>query len=121
MVLKVEPEYRYLAEVDRVVDGDTVDATIDLGFSIRVSKRLRLAGLNAPEIRRGSRASEKYKKGFEAKAYVERRLEENGHQMLVETGRRCRWGRWIATIFLPDSEKSLNEELIEKGLVKRTK
>ncbi len=43
--------YNYNAKCTRVVDGDTIDATIDLGFGVFVAKRIRLAGINAPESR----------------------------------------------------------------------
>ncbi|MCL0076513.1 thermonuclease family protein [Dehalococcoidia bacterium] len=56
---------------------------------------------------------------IEARTYVEKRLAQNGNRMLVETGKRGKWRRWIATIYLPDSPKSLNEELIENGLARR--
>jgi len=110
----MKPSYRYLAEVNRVVDGDAVDAVIDLGFRIKVAQRLRLAGVNAPELRGAERA-----RGLEAREYVRRRIEESNSQMLVETERTGRWGRWIATVYLPDCPKSLNEELVEKGLARR--
>lgn len=115
----MEPIYRYRAEVRQVVDGDTVDAVIDLGFYIKITERLRLEGLDTPEIRGVSRASAEYRKGIEARTYVEKRFAQNGNQMLVETGKGGRWGRWIATIYLADSQKSLNIELIEKGFARR--
>jgi micrococcal nuclease len=115
----MKPSYRYRAEVGRVVDGDTIDAVIDLGFYIKITERLRPEGLDTPRIQGVRRTSEEYRKGIEARTYVERRLAQNGNRMLVETGKRERWRRWIATIYLADSPKSLNEELIEKGLARR--
>jgi len=115
----MEPGYRYRAKVGRVVDGDTIDAVIDLGFYVKITERLRLEGLDTPEIHRVPHASQEYLKGIEARTYVEKRLAQNGNRMLVETGKRGKWRRWIATIYLADSPKSLNEELIEKGLARR--
>ncbi|MBT9148650.1 MAG: hypothetical protein AAGB97_07930 [Dehalococcoidia bacterium] len=83
----IEPSYCYRAEVSRVVDGDTVDAVIDLGFYIKITERLRLEGLNTPRIRGIRHTSEEYRRGIESKTYVEKRLAQNGNQMLVETGR----------------------------------
>ena len=60
----MEPAYRYRAEVGRVVDGDTIDAVIDLGFYIEITERLRLEGLDTPEIHGVAHASEEYKKGI---------------------------------------------------------
>jgi micrococcal nuclease len=81
----MEPTYRYRAEVGRVIDGDTIDAVIDLGFYIRITERLRLEGLDTPGIHGVQRTSEEYRKGIEAKAYVGKRLAQNGNRMLVET------------------------------------
>ena len=57
--------------------------------------------------------------GMEAKEYVERRLAENGNQMIVETRKMGKWRRWLAKVYLHDTGRTLNEELIEKGLAKR--
>ena len=46
----MRPCYRYLAELDRVVDGDTLDVLIDLGFYIRIKERIRLEGVDTPEL-----------------------------------------------------------------------
>ena len=114
-----EPSYCYQAEVSRVIDGDTIDAIIDLGFYIKITERLRLEGVDTPEIYGVPESSEEHKRGIEAKTYLEKRLAKNGNRMLVETKKRGKRRRWLAKIYLPDSEISLNEELIEKGLAKR--
>ena len=56
---------------------------------------------------------------MEAKEYVERRLAENGNRMMIETRKLGKWRRWLAKVYLPDTRRTLNEELIEKGLAKR--
>jgi micrococcal nuclease len=115
----MQPSYRYRAELDRVVDGDTLDVVIDLGFYIRIKERIRLEGLDTPEIYGVPQDSEGYRRGLEAKEYVERRLAENGNAIIIETKKLGKWRRWLAKVYLPDSDRSLNEELIEKGLAKR--
>ena len=60
--------YEYAAKIDRVVDGDTVDVTLDLGFSIRYQARVRLLGINAPESRTRDKAEKAL--GLAAKDYV---------------------------------------------------
>ena len=55
---------------------------------------------------------------LEAKEYVEKRLAENGNQMIIETRKMVKWRRWLAKVYLPDTGRTLNEELIEKGLAK---
>ena len=57
--------YAYNIELIRVIDGDTIDAYIDLGFSVKVKKRIRLAGINTPESR--TRDLEEKKRGLAAK------------------------------------------------------
>jgi micrococcal nuclease len=119
--MEPKPSYRYRAKLDRVVDGDTIDVLIDLGFYVELRERVRLEGVDTPEIYRVPKDSEEYKKGMEAKEYVERRLNENGNEMIIETEKRGKWRRWLAKIYLKDSKKTLNEELIEKGLAKIAK
>jgi len=60
--------YTYKITVDRVVDGDTIDANIDLGFDVSVKKRIRFMGINAPESR--TRNAEEKVKGLAAKERV---------------------------------------------------
>jgi len=75
----MQPCYRYRAELDRVVDGDTLDVVIDLGFYIRIKERIRLEGVDTPVWCSAGLGG--IQKGLEAKEYVERRLAENGNQM----------------------------------------
>jgi len=65
----MQPSYRYRAELDRVVDGDTLDVVIDLGFYIKIKERIRLEGVNTPEIYGVPQDSEEYRRGMEAKEY----------------------------------------------------
>lgn len=112
--------YQYKAFVDRVVDGDTIDLVIDLGFKITTNQRVRLAGINTPEIFSVSKGSEEFQKGMEAKTYVESRVAANNNWLIVETDKLVgKYGRYIATLRLEDSEMTLNDELVEKGLAVR--
>ena len=56
---------------------------------------------------------------MEAKEYVERRLAQNGNQMIIETRKLGKWRRWLAKVYLLDTGKTLNEELLERGLARR--
>ena len=67
--------YTYKAKLDRIVDGDTLDAKIDLGFDITVHKRIRLAGINTPESR--TRDKEEKKRGLAAKDALTVMIEED--------------------------------------------
>ena len=64
----MKKKYRYNAKVMRVVDGDTLDLEIDLGFNIKINERVRLFGIDTPETR--TRDLEEKKRGLEAKEYV---------------------------------------------------
>ena len=68
--------YEYNAKLDRIIDGDTVDALIDLGFDIWIKKRIRLYGIDAPETR--TRDLEEKSLGFAAKERLEELLEASG-------------------------------------------
>ncbi len=117
----MEPNYWCRAKRDRVVDGDTMDVVIDLGFYVELRERVRLTGIDTPEIYRVKKDSEDYKKGMEAKEYVERRLKENGNEMVIETEKRGKWRRWLAKVYLKDSSKTLNDELVENDLAERVR
>jgi micrococcal nuclease len=109
--------YQYKANVDRVVDGDTIDLIIDLGFKITTHQRIRLAEINTPETYNVKKDSEEYEKGMASKNYVEKRLAENNNEVIIETDKLTgKYGRYIGTIRLSDSEVSLNRELVDKGL-----
>ncbi|NPA36940.1 MAG: hypothetical protein GXO47_08840 [Chlorobi bacterium] len=109
--------YVYNAKLKRVVDGDTVDLIIDMGFKITTEQRIRLKGIDTPEIWRRKKDSEEYKTGLVAKEYVIKRLEENGNEMVVRTERHPGvYGRYIADIILADSDMTLNDELLHRGL-----
>jgi len=112
--------YEYKAELGRVVDGDTLDVIIDIGFKITTNQRIRLAHIDAPETWRVKHTSEEYKKGMEAKRYVEKRLADNQNKMKIGTYKAPgKYGRYIGVIWLEDSDISLNEELVQKGYAKR--
>lgn len=109
--------YTYRAKVDRVVDGDTLDLVIDLGFKITTLQRIRLRGINTPETYNVKKDSEEYKRGMEAKEYVLNRMEENKYEVIVETNKDVgKFGRYIGVIRFADSPVSLNDDLVEKGL-----
>lgn len=111
--------YKYKAKVERVVDGDTIDVVIDLGFKITTNQRIRLQGINTPETYIVKRDSEEYKKGMAAKQFVIERIEANANEVIVETNKNTgKYGRYIGIILLADSEISLNDELVEKGYAK---
>ena len=107
--------YEYNCKIVRVVDGDTVDVDIDLGFGIwRHKERIRLHGIDTPESR--TRDKEEKVKGLAAKAYVKDLLEnsDDGKFSIISHG-VGKYGRVLGEIFVKGHEKSVNELLKENG------
>ncbi|HPE84498.1 MAG TPA: thermonuclease family protein [Aequorivita sp.] len=108
--------YQYKAKIARVVDGDTMDIIVDLGFKITTNQRIRLKGINTPETYNVKKTSEEYAKGMLAKEYVIQRITANNNEALIDTDKDTgKYGRYIAVLWLADSETSLNDELVSKG------
>jgi len=103
--------FEYKAKVVKVVDGDTVDVEIDLGFNHKFKTRLRLFGINTPELR-----GEERPKGLEAKNYVKERIYNKNIVIRTYKDKTGKYGRYLADIFYGDDERNLNQELLEIGL-----
>ena len=112
--MKKLDKFIYNAKLVRVVDGDTCDALIDLGFDTFVKKRIRFAGVDTWESR--TRNLEEKKKGLEAKNYTKKMLEssDKGNFTLKSHG-LGKYGRVLGEIFLKGQEVSLNKLLKENG------
>ena len=105
----------YVKKVTKVVDGDTIDVEIDLGFDISFSSRVRLAGIDTPE----SRTTDKMEKalGLEAKAYLKKEI-ESAKTVVIKTEKMDsseKYGRILGWVFLDGSTVSMNEKMIEDG------
>ena len=103
--------YTYEAQVTRVVDGDTIDALVDLGFDIHKSIRIRLAGMNAPESR--TRDLEEKKLGLAAKARLIEILQSNENKFVLESQGVGKYGRCLGIIKV--NIKDVNQQLINEG------
>jgi micrococcal nuclease len=101
--------FKYNAKVIRVVDGDTVDALVDLGFSTFKKVRIRMMGINAPESR--TRDMEEKAKGLAAKIRLEELLEEE--KFILESHGVGKFGRCIGTLHVDDV--NVNKTLVEEG------
>ena len=110
---KIE-KHNYSAKLVRVVDGDTCDALIDLGFDTWVKKRIRFKGVDTWESR--TRNKEEKVKGLAAKAYVKDLLEnsDDGKFSIISHG-VGKYGRVLGEIFVKGHEKSINDLLLENG------
>ena len=100
---------RFPAELVRVVDGDTFDLDVDLGFNLKTRKRFRLRGVNCPE----SRGTEK-PAGLLCAEYVEFLLSEYD-QLMIRTFKSDSFGRWLFDIELSPRGELLSESLCELG------
>lgn len=105
----------YVKEVTKIVDGDTIDVVIDLGFSIMYASRVRLAGIDTPE----SRTSDKVEKalGLESKAFLASKI-KSAKNVVIRTEKLDsseKYGRILGWIYLDGESKSVNTEMIEKG------
>jgi micrococcal nuclease len=105
----------YVKKVSKVVDGDTIDVDIDLGFDISFSSRVRLAGIDTPE----SRTADKMEKalGIEAKAFLKHEIEA-AKSVVIKTEKMDsseKYGRILGWVYLDGSDISLNQKMIDVG------
>lgn len=110
-----DPYIYRIRSVHKVVDGDTIDADIDLGFDISLTKRIRLAGIDTPESRTTD-ASEK-KLGLQSKDWLKNRL-EFAKDIIIKTelpDSTEKYGRIIGHLFINGEEISLNTQMINEG------
>ncbi len=101
----------YNAKLIRVIDGDTVDAKIDLGFDVWVKKRIRLYGINTPETR--TRDLEEKKAGIAAKERLESLMNECEGEFVLESHGVGKYGRCLGTLFI--DETNINMLLLNEG------
>ena len=108
--------YEYhVKKVNNVVDGDTIDVDIDLGFDISFSSRVRLAGIDTPESRTKDLAEKKL--GLEAKEYVKSKVKD-AKEIVIKTEKMDsseKYGRILGWLFLDGSKVSVNEQMIADG------
>jgi len=112
--------YTYDAEVVRVVDGDTLDMLVDLGFRVFAKVRVRLYGLDTPETYGVKKESDEYKAGVAATTFVSDWLRDTERKVLIKShdGKplgQGKYGRWLVVVFPHGGGKSLNESLLEAG------
>ena len=103
----------YKGKLLRIIDGDTIEAAIFLGFNISIKKKIRIAGINTPEIR--SRKESEKQKAFAAK----KRLEEMfvSKDLVIHSKGFDKYGRCIAEVFT--SDLNVGETLIREGYAKK--
>ena len=105
----------YVKKVSKVVDGDTIDVDIDLGFDISFSSRVRLAGIDTPESRTTDRMEKSL--GIESKDYLKKAIDEC-KTVVIKTEKMDsseKYGRILGWVFLDGSEISINQKMIDEG------
>ena len=108
-----------VTKINRVVDGDTIDVTIDLGFDLYKKERVRVAGVDTPEKR--TKNLEEKALGLDATAWLKEKLEETikgDEELTVRTelhGGVGKYGRLLGWLYVGDSDISLNEQMITEG------
>lgn len=108
--------YQYkIKKITRIVDGDTVDLDIDLGFGITVSHRVRLKGINAPETK--TLDLEEKNKGIQARLWLEKELSRSG-EWVIETTKEDKYGRMLGTLYLVGDPVTVNEKMLNEGIAK---
>ena len=107
--------YEYNAKLIRVIDGDTVDALIDLGFDVWVKKRIRLYGIDAPETR--TKDLDEKAQGLATKGRLTSLLGASDGMFMISSHGVGKYGRCLATLFI--EKQNINELLISEGYAKR--
>ena len=108
-----------VTEINRVLDGDTIDVTIDLGFDLFKKERVRVAGVDTPEKR--TRDLEEKALGLDATNWLKEKLESTlagEEELTIRTelkGGVGKYGRLLGWLYIGDAEVSLNESMITEG------
>ncbi len=108
-----------MTEIVKVLDGDTIDVTIDLGFDLYKKERVRIAGVDTPEKR--TRDLEEKELGVDATNWLKKELEDvlaGDDELIIRTelhGGVGKYGRLLGWLYVGDEQVSLNEQMIEQG------
>ena len=108
-----------VVKINRVVDGDTIDVTIDLGFDLMKKERVRIAGVDTPEKR--TRDLEEKALGIDATNWMKEKLEgaiKGDDELVIRTelkGGVGKYGRLLGWLYVGDGDVSLNEQMIKEG------
>jgi micrococcal nuclease len=110
----IGPAYQYEAHCDRVIDGDTLQVTVSLGFMLTMDMRLRLARINTPEMH--SKDPEVRERAKEAQAFVVHRVLDK--DIVIQTRKADAFGRYLAEVWcvVEGEQRNLNDDLLAAGL-----
>ena len=108
-----------VVKINKVVDGDTIDVTLDLGFSLTKKERVRIAAVDTPEKR--TRNLEEKELGIDATNWLKDKIKDTlagVDELTIRTeltGGVGKYGRLLGWLYVGDDELSLNEQMIEEG------
>ena len=108
-----------VVKINKVVDGDTIDVTIDLGFDLYKKERVRIAGVDTPEKR--TRDLEEKALGLDATYWMKKQLDDTikgDDELIIRTelkGGTGKYGRLLGWLYIGDADVSLNEQMITEG------
>jgi len=111
---------RYVAQIKRWLDGDTVEMSVDLGMSVSVDAKFRLARIDAPEVKKyAGVTNEEKQRGLELKKLLAERIPKDS-EVMVSITKKGKYGRYLVEIWAKDEEEVLynvNDWLLNEGLV----
>jgi len=103
--------YTYKVTITHIVDGDTIDVDINLGFAVVLKKqRVRLYEIDTPESRTRDKVEKKY--GLAAKQYLKNKL-ENATNIYLKSHDKGKFGRILGELFIDDNSKSVNMQMVD--------
>ena len=106
--------YKYkIKKITRVIDGDTIEVDIDLGFHVTLNQRVRLKGIDASETR--TLDLEEKKKGLEAKEWLTKELSREG-DWIIETTKEDKYGRILGILYCIGDRVTINERMLNDGI-----
>ena len=105
--------FEYRAFVRRVYDGDTITVDIDLGFDVLMkNQKIRLLGINAPEIRGENRQD-----GLVSRDFLREKISGKWVVLKTKKDKKGKYGRWLGEVFL--EEKNINDLMLSEGMAKK--
>jgi micrococcal nuclease len=111
--------YTYKAEVIRVVDGDTLVLSFDLGFNVKIQETVRLYGINTPEISKVKKTSDEYKRGMAAKDALTNLLANETITVTTYKDSKEKYGRYLASIYLEVAKIDVATYMVTNGFAEK--